>query len=163
MRAHIGVGANLGDRPGQCRAAIEAVDRLPNSRVLGRSPFYRTQPVGVEGQDWFLNAAIALATDLSARRLMESLLEIEALLGRVRKGLQDARPIDLDLLLCGEQVLREPGLTVPHPRMHLRRFVLVPLAELDPQLRHPVLGKTVLELLQELPAEGQSVLPWEAK
>jgi 2-amino-4-hydroxy-6-hydroxymethyldihydropteridine diphosphokinase len=143
-RAYVGVGANLGDR----RATIEAaVAALPG--VVAVSELRETAPVGVVDQPAFLNGAVALETELSPRELLETLLEVERSLGRQRGERWGPRTIDLDLLLYGEETLDEPGLTVPHPRLHERRFALEPLAELDPGLVVPGRGR-VRELLSEL-------------
>ncbi len=158
--AHIGIGSNVGDSPGNCLEAVERMSRLPGSRVTARSSWYLTSPVGVEGQDWYLNGAVRLETRLSARGLISAFLEIERDMGRVREERWGPRVIDLDILVFGDAVLDSPDLTIPHPRMHLRRFVLAPLAELAPDLVHPVLGVTVKDLLEGLPEDGQEVVEW---
>jgi 2-amino-4-hydroxy-6-hydroxymethyldihydropteridine diphosphokinase len=143
-RAYIGLGANLGDREGTIRAAVAA---LPG--VVAVSELRETDPVGVTEQPAFLNGAVALETRLSPRDLLEALLAVERDLGRERRERWGPRTIDLDLLLYGGQTIDEPGLTVPHPRLHERRFALEPLAELDPELVVPGRG-TVADLLAEL-------------
>ncbi|MEO8290521.1 MAG: 2-amino-4-hydroxy-6-hydroxymethyldihydropteridine diphosphokinase [Gaiellaceae bacterium] len=147
MRAYIGLGSNLGDRGGSIAAALERLDEDPLV-LQGVSTVRDTEPVGVTGQPRFLNAVAAVETDLGARELLECLLAIERGLGRDRSGEErwGPRVIDLDLLLYGSEVIDEPGLTVPHPRLAERRFVLEPLAELDPALRLPD-GRAVRELL----------------
>jgi 2-amino-4-hydroxy-6-hydroxymethyldihydropteridine diphosphokinase len=130
-RAYVGLGANLGDREGTIR---EAVRRLGPARI---STLRETDPVGVVDQPRFLNGVAELETELRPRALLDRLLEIERELGRVRGERWGPRTIDLDLLLYGAERLREPGLTVPHPHLHERRFVLEPLAELDPSLEIP--------------------------
>lgn len=143
-RAYVGVGANLGDR----RATIEAaVAALPG--VVAVSALRETEPVGVVGQQSFLNGAVALETELSPRELLQTLLEVERSLGRERRERWGPRTIDLDLLLYGEETIDEPGLTVPHPRLHERRFALEPLAELEPELVVPGRGR-LADLLAEL-------------
>ena len=117
--------------------------------------------MGVEGQGWYLNGVAALDVGIPARELLKNLLTLEEEMGRVRKERWEARIIDLDILLFGSDVIDEEGLTIPHPRMHLRRFVLVPLAELAPGLIHPVLGVRVEELLEGLPEDDQTVVPWK--
>ena len=144
MIAYVGVGANIGDREGTIRAAIAA---LPG--VVAVSELRETDPVGVTDQPAFLNGAVAVETELSARELLESLLMIERGLGRERGVRWGPRTIDLDLLLYGGETLDEPGLTVPHPRLHERRFALEPLADLDPELVVPGRGR-VRDLLAEL-------------
>ena len=143
-RAYVGVGANVGDREATIRAAIAA---LPG--VVAVSELRETDPVGVTDQPAFLNGAVAVETDLSARELLESLLMIERGLGRERGVRWGPRTIDLDLLLYGGETVDEPGLTVPHPRLHERRFALEPLADLDPELVVPGRGR-VRDLLAEL-------------
>jgi 2-amino-4-hydroxy-6-hydroxymethyldihydropteridine diphosphokinase len=143
-RAYVGVGANLGDRLATIHAAIAL---LPG--VAGVSTLRETDPFGVTGQPPYLNGAVALDTRLSARELLDTLLAVEASLGRERRERWGPRTIDLDLLLYGDEEIDEPGLTVPHPRLHERRFALEPLAELDPELVIPGRG-AVSQILAEL-------------
>jgi 2-amino-4-hydroxy-6-hydroxymethyldihydropteridine diphosphokinase len=145
--AYIGLGSNLGDREENLRGALERLNELGRVRV---SSFRETEPVGVTDQPRFVNAAAELETDLSPQDLLARLLEIERDLGRdrARERRWGPRTIDLDLLLYGDQVLDEPGLTVPHPRLDERRFVLEPLHELAPELSLPD-GRRVVDLLQE--------------
>jgi 2-amino-4-hydroxy-6-hydroxymethyldihydropteridine diphosphokinase len=139
--AYIGLGANLGDREAMLRAALEQLAAEPAIRVVEVSPLRDTAPVGMVDQPRFLNAAAAVETTLSARELLDRLLGIERRLGRTREGLRfGPRTIDLDLLLYGEERIDEPGLEVPHPRLHERLFALEPLAELDPGLDVPGRG-----------------------
>ena len=142
--AYVGLGSNVGDREATIRAAIAA---LPG--VVAVSELRETDPVGVTEQPVFLNGAFALETELSARELLRSLLAVERELGRERRERWGPRTIDLDLLLYGGETLDEPGLTVPHPRLHERRFVLEPLAEIAPRLVIPGRGR-VEDLLAEL-------------
>jgi 2-amino-4-hydroxy-6-hydroxymethyldihydropteridine diphosphokinase len=134
-RAYVGLGANLGDREATIRAALA---ELPG--LVAVSELRETDPVGVVDQPAFLNGAAALDTDLSPRELLDALLSIERELGRERRERWGPRTIDLDLLLYGEERIDEPGLTVPHPRLHERRFALEPLAELAPGLELPGRG-----------------------
>jgi 2-amino-4-hydroxy-6-hydroxymethyldihydropteridine diphosphokinase len=143
-RAYVGLGANLGDREGTIRAAVAA---LPG--VLAVSSLRETEPVGVTDQPRFLNGVAALETELSARDLLDTLLALERRLGRERRERWGPRTIDLDLLLFGEEAIDEPGLTVPHPRLHERRFALEPLAEIAPDALIPGRGR-VANLLAEL-------------
>jgi 2-amino-4-hydroxy-6-hydroxymethyldihydropteridine diphosphokinase len=143
-RAYVGVGANLGDR----QATIEnAIALLPG--VVAVSELRETEPVGRVEQPPFLNGDVALETSLSPRELLDTLLAVERALGRERRERWGPRTIDLDLLLYGDVVVAEPGLAVPHPRLHERRFALEPLADLDPELAIPGRGR-VSDLLAEL-------------
>jgi 2-amino-4-hydroxy-6-hydroxymethyldihydropteridine diphosphokinase len=148
MKAFVGLGANLGDREGTIRRAVECLAAEPEIDVLAVSSLRETDPVGYLDQPRFLNGAVALETELGPRQLLERLLRIERELGRERgEGPRfGPRPIDLDLLLYGEEVVEELGLSVPHPRLAERRFVLEPLHELDPNLTLPD-GRRVRELL----------------
>lgn len=149
-RAYVGLGANLGDRDGTLRRALELLAATPGIEVAAVSSFRETDPVGYVDQPRFLNAAAALDTALSPQELMDVLLAVERELGRTREGPRfGPRTVDLDLLLYGGEVVDEPGLTVPHPRLHERRFALEPLAELDAELVVPGRGG-VTNLLSEL-------------
>ena len=142
--AYIGLGSNLGDREATIGAALAA---LPG--VASVSELRETDPVGVLEQPPFLNGAARLETELSAQQLLETLLAVERELGRARRERWGPRTIDLDLLLYGDETIDEPGLTVPHPRLHERRFALEPLLDLDPELEIPGRGR-VESLLAEL-------------
>ena len=146
MRAYVGLGANLGDREATIRRALELLDAQPGICVTAVSPLRETEPVGVTEQPRFLNGAAALETDLSPRELLDSLLRVERQLGRVRDARWGPRTIDLDLLVYGDVVLAEPGLELPHPRLHERPFALEPLRDLDPELVVPGRGR-VTDLL----------------
>ena len=150
-RAYVGVGANLGDREGTIRAALADLDALPEVAGVAVSTLLETDPVGYLDQPPFLNGAAALETELAPRELLGALLEVERELGRVRGDgpRYGPRPIDLDLLLHGDLVLDEPGLVVPHPRLHERLFALEPLAELEPALVVPGRG-AVKDLIARL-------------
>ena len=150
-RAYIGLGANLGDREATIRRALELLDRHPDVSVVAVSTLRETEPVGYADQPRFLNGAAALETVLGPRDLLSRLLSVERALGRTRNGPRwGPRTIDLDLLLHGAEVVDEPGLRVPHPRLAERRFALEPLAELDPGLVVPGAGPlaTLLASLQ---------------
>jgi 2-amino-4-hydroxy-6-hydroxymethyldihydropteridine diphosphokinase len=148
VRAYVGLGSNLGDREATIRRAVELLDERQGIHVAAVSTLRETDPVGVEGQPRFLNGAAALEVDLTARGLLDELLAVERELGRDRSQEQrwGPRTIDLDLLLYGEETIEEPGLTVPHPRLAERQFVLEPLHELEPDLALPD-GRAVRELV----------------
>jgi len=131
-RAFVGVGANLGDPAAQVRAAIAALAALPGTLLVTASSLYRTAPVGYADQPDFVNAAALLETALAPRALLEALQAIEARSGRARSFKDAPRALDLDLLLYGGEVIDEPGLAVPHPRLHDRAFALAPVVEIDP-------------------------------
>ena len=130
VKAFVGLGANLGKPEAQVRRAIAALDAIRETRLVRASALYRSSPVGVGEQPDFVNAVAAIETGLSARALLDELLAIEARFGRRRDFPGAPRTLDLDLLLYGDQVIAEPELVVPHPRMHERAFVLAPLAEI---------------------------------
>ena len=147
MRAYIGLGGNLGDRRSYLDRAIRLLEREPGIEVVATSRVRETEPVGYAEQPPFLNAAVAVETELGPRELLDRLLAVERELGRERTGPRfGPRTIDLDLLLYGDETIDEPGLVVPHPRLAERRFVLEPLADLDPDLVLPD-GRRVRELL----------------
>jgi 2-amino-4-hydroxy-6-hydroxymethyldihydropteridine diphosphokinase len=139
--AHIGLGANLEDPVRQVRQGFQELGRLPRTCLLVHSSLYRTAPVGKLDQPDFVNAVAVLDTELSPRELLQELLALETRHGRVRSEPNGPRTLDLDLLLLGGRVIREPGLEVPHPRMHQRAFVLLPLAEVSPEAVIPGRGR----------------------
>ncbi|MEW6366523.1 MAG: 2-amino-4-hydroxy-6-hydroxymethyldihydropteridine diphosphokinase [Acidobacteriota bacterium] len=147
---YIGVGSNLGDREQNIRRGLEML-RSQATVVEAVSSIYQTEPWQCGPQPEYLNAAARLSSILSAAELVELMLAVERGLGRIRTGPGQPRTLDLDLLFHGCEVIETPSLTVPHPRLPVRRFVLVPLCEIAPSFVHPVLGKTVLELLSECP------------
>ena len=147
--AYVGIGANLGPREETLRRAVELLGRADGVEVVGVSELRETDPVGVVDQPPFLNGAVSVETTLSPRALLDLLLEVERSLGRVRGERWGPRVVDLDLLVYGIEVLDEPGLHVPHPRLHERRFALEPLAEMNPELEIPGRG-TVSALLAAL-------------
>jgi 2-amino-4-hydroxy-6-hydroxymethyldihydropteridine diphosphokinase len=140
-RAYVGLGANLGDRESALRAAVEALGGEEGIEVVAVSALRETEPIGVGEQPLYVNGAVALETTLTARELLDRLLAVEQRFGRVRvPGEHGPRTLDLDLILYGDEEIEEPGLTVPHPHLHERRFVLEPLAELAPGLVVPGRG-----------------------
>jgi len=150
-RAYVALGSNLGDREETLLAALDALAAEPGVEVVAVSRFYDTEPVGYVDQPRFLNGAAALETELPAQELLQRLLAVELRFGRNRQDVpaQGPRTLDLDLLLYGDAEIDEPGLRVPHPRLHERRFVLEPLADLDPALEVPGNGQ-VQDILARL-------------
>lgn len=148
--AYLGVGSNLGDRRANCKAALARLAAVPGVRLVAVSSWRETAPVGPVAQGPFINGAAAVATSLSPQEMLAACLAVEQALGRRRTVRWGPRSIDLDLLLYGDRVIRETGLTVPHPHLHARRFVLEPLVEIAPQAVHPGYGVTVSELLRRL-------------
>jgi 2-amino-4-hydroxy-6-hydroxymethyldihydropteridine diphosphokinase len=148
-RAYVGLGANMGSRAETLGRAVELLAANDRLEVVAVSELRETEPVGVVDQPPFLNGVVALETTLSARELLDLLLDVERVLGRVRTERWGPRTVDLDLLVFGSEAIDEPGLRVPHPRLRERRFALEPLADLDPQLVVPGLGP-VSEALAEL-------------
>jgi len=156
--AYIALGSNLGDRELNLLRAVAEIGKLPESKVSALSSFYETSPVGVTDQPPFFNAVLRLATKLSPHDLLTRLQHIENVVFRRTRSIRwGARTIDLDLLLYGAEVINDTGLTIPHPRMAERRFVLQPLQDIAPGLIHPVLGSSVAELLAALNSEESVV------
>lgn len=151
---YLSMGSNIGDRRSHLQEAIHRTKKLGAIKVV--SSFYETEPVDFADQPWFLNCVVGLETSAPPERLMVELLKIEQNMGRLRMQSKGPRLIDIDILLFGDRVIDRPELKIPHPAMHRRRFVLEPLAEIAPRATHPLLRKSVSELLDALPG-GQTV------
>jgi 2-amino-4-hydroxy-6-hydroxymethyldihydropteridine diphosphokinase len=157
--AFVGVGSNLGQKQDNCIRGIAALTSDGHSRLLNRSRLYRTAPVDYLNQDWFVNCAVQIETCLDPFELLTVLQDIQKNAGRVQDIIRfGPRILDMDIIFFDAAVIEHPDLTLPHPRMHLRRFVLKPLCDMDPTLRHPILGQTVQQLLDNLDDAGQGVV-----
>ena len=154
--AYIGIGSNIGDKVNQCEKAISEILKVDRHKLLAKSSLFKTQPVGYISQDWFVNGAIKIETDLEAPELLQTLKTIESQLGRKETFRWGPRTIDLDILFFDDAEIHTEELRVPHPSIQERQFVLIPLAEIDRYLFHPVLKKTVQELLNDI-KEDQGV------
>ncbi len=154
--AYIGIGSNLGNKIAHCEKAISEILNLNHNRLISKSSLYRTRPIGYTAQDWFVNGVIKIETDLEPIDLFRMLKNIEIRLGREETFRGGPRIIDLDLLLFNDRRIETEELRVPHPRLHERQFVLIPLYEIEPNLFHPVFKKTVGKLLGEI-KEDQGV------
>ena len=152
---YLSLGSNLGGRQANLRNAIGRLLELGD--VVEVSSVYETEPVEVADQPWFLNCAVAVRTDLKPREFLAGILAIEKSMGRARTQPKGPRLIDIDILLFGQQTINTPQLTVPHPAMAERRFVLEPLAEIAPDVEHPTSRKCISELLKQLPKDGAQV------
>lgn len=146
----IGIGSNIGDPLACCLGALEGIAAIEGCKILRRSSFYRTEPVGFLEQEWFVNAVIEMRTVLSARVLVKELQAIEERMGRQKRIKWGPRIIDLDILLYAQEVIADGGLVIPHPELHKRRFVLAPLYEIAPYIIHPVFGVSIAGLMGRL-------------
>ncbi len=151
-RAFLSLGSNLSDRLGNISQAVSMLSMCEKIKILKTSSFYETEPWGNKEQNWFLNAAIAIETEFSAQELLSCCQGIERQLGRVRKENEkwSQRTIDIDILMYDNEIISSPNLNIPHPLMHLRAFVLVPMLEVKADLVHPVFNKTISQLYDEL-------------
>ena len=155
--SYIGIGSNMGDPRRNCLDSIAKIDKLDDCEVTSVSSLYLTEPIGVTGQEWYINGAVSVSTGLSPFEMIERLFEIEGRMGRVREKRWGPRIIDLDILLFGQDIINRDTLKVPHPMMHMRRFVMAPMAEIAPDLIHPILGKSMVELLRAIPGDDQVI------
>jgi 2-amino-4-hydroxy-6-hydroxymethyldihydropteridine diphosphokinase len=146
----IGVGSNVADPVSNCLESIDRIASFASSKIAQRSSLYRTEPVGVADQGWFVNCVVEIQTPHRASTLLRILQEIENAMGRVRNERWGPRTIDLDILLYGQSIIQEDDLTVPHPELHNRRFVLVPMCEIAPYVIHPSYGISMMGLLNRL-------------
>jgi 2-amino-4-hydroxy-6-hydroxymethyldihydropteridine diphosphokinase len=147
---YIGIGSNLGDSLRNCKHAVENLSEAESIKLIRASSFYRTEPVGMEDQNYFVNAVVEIETDISARNLLQLMQNIENEMGRKRKAKGGPRVIDLDLLFYGQNVIKEQDLTVPHPEIHKRRFVLEPFYEIASYFIHPSFGVSIRGLKDRL-------------
>lgn len=154
--AYIGIGSNLGDKLKHCEKAISQILKIDCHKLLAKSSFFKTQPIGYTSQDWFVNGVIKIETDLEVPELFRTLKAIESRLGRTKTFRWGPRTIDLDILFFDEVEIHTEELQIPHPFIQDRQFVLIPLAEIDRHLIHPVLKKTIQELLNNF-KEDQGV------
>ncbi len=146
-QVYIGIGSNLGKKKENFLEALSRIAKIPNTKIIKESSFYESEPLG-ESKEWYVNGVIELETELKPELLLQKLRNIERAMGRKKNRKRwGARVIDLDILMFNNAILEKKNLKIPHPEMHKRKFVLVPLSEIAPQVVHPVLGLTILELL----------------
>jgi 2-amino-4-hydroxy-6-hydroxymethyldihydropteridine diphosphokinase len=147
---YLSLGSNVGNKQANLEQAIAELGRI--GTVRKRSAFYETEPMEITDQPWFVNCTVELETELMPKQFIAAVLEIERAMGRKRTKKKGPRTIDIDVLLFGKSIIEMKGLTVPHPAMHLRRFVLEPMVEIAPEVRHPVFKRSMRELRDALPA-----------
>ena len=155
--AYIGIGSNKGNKIQQCERAISEILKIDGHKLLATSSLYKTQPIGFTNQDWFVNGVIKIETDMEPIDLLQKLKDIESRLGRKETFRWGPREMDLDILFFDDRKIQSGELQIPHPRLQERKFVLTPLAEVDRNLMHPILRKTIGELLENL-REDQKVV-----
>lgn len=157
-KAFIGLGSNMGDKITHCRNGIAKIARIQQTEIARESCFYQTEPLDYLPQDWFINAAILINTDLDPFSLLKALRQIEAEAGKrlseIRFG---PRPLDLDIIFYDNLIISTPDLIIPHPRMHKRGFVLMPVCDIDPYFKHPVLNREIQDILHDPDVKSQQV------
>ncbi len=156
----IGIGSNVGDAIDNCIKAIKEIGLIKGNRMAAVSSLYRTEPISLIKQDWFINCVVKIETDLTPYSLLSDLQNIEKRLGRKRDIRHGPRTIDLDILIFNSLIIDDDKLKIPHPRMHERRFVLEPLAEIDENLIHPIIKKSIKSLLNEIGTVQRVELLW---
>lgn len=163
MNAHwaiLSMGSNMGDPLANCCKAMAVFNAGKDLAVERRSPFYWTEPVEMRDQQWFLNAALKIRTTLDPENLLAKLQQIQRSVGRKPGGVRfGPRVLDLDIIFYEDRVMETDGLVIPHPRMHKRRFVLQPICDIDPEVRHPVLDLNIIQLLNQLDKDDQKIKP----
>ena len=151
----IGIGSNVADPVSNCLESIDLIALFSHIRITKKSSLYRTEPVGLKEQKWFVNGVIEIKTKYTATTLLKILQQIESDMGRIREEKWGPRTIDLDILFYGQEVIKEKDLSVPHPELHKRRFVLIPMYEIAPYVIHPAFGISIKGLLSRLQDEGR--------
>ena len=155
--AYIAIGSNMGDPLNNCREGIRLMCDDRDIRLLAQSPYYRTAPIDYTDQEWFINAAVKIETSLAPLALMHRLQAVQDMMGRVPTVRFGPRTLDLDIIFYQDTILDDPHLTIPHPRMHKRRFVLQPVCDIDPAVVHPVLCLDVQTLLYQSDVQDQKI------
>ncbi len=151
----IGLGSNLGDPVSNCLESIEHISLFSHIRISNKSSLYRTEPVGLKEQEWFVNGVIEIKTKYKASTLLKILQQVEDDMGRIRGERWGPRTIDLDILFYGQEIIKEKNLFIPHPELHRRRFVLIPMCEIAPYVIHPAFGISIKGLLGRLQDESR--------
>jgi 2-amino-4-hydroxy-6-hydroxymethyldihydropteridine diphosphokinase len=159
--AYISVGSNIGNKLENCRNGVDALISSGSAEILEHSRIYKTDPVDYADQDWFINYAVKIQTVLDPLQLLNTLSTIQRQAGRIRNKIRfGPRVLDMDIILYDDLVIHSNKLTIPHPRMHKRRFVLRPICDIDPDIIHPILNKSMQFLLNGLDDQGQGVEPY---
>ena len=159
--AYISVGSNIGDKLANCQKGVTSLVEAGRSRILAQSRIYATEPVDYEDQDWFINMVVKLETSLDPFHLLDHIENIQRAAGRIQDPIRfGPRILDLDIVLYDDRIIESERLVIPHPRMHKRRFVLLPICDIDPSIIHPVLKKEMRTLLKRLGDENQKVFEY---